>query len=178
MAKKKALKKQVKKTTKKKVLKKPVKKTAKKKILKKQAKKSGNKTVPVDRDPADVLAMVRDERKRKDCEVILEMMKKVTGKPPVVWGGTIIGFGLYHYKYAGGRQGEFMITGFSPRAQNIVLYIMSGFRGESDLMEKLGKHKTGKSCLYITRLDDINLEALEKLLTRSVEYMRERYETD
>jgi hypothetical protein len=89
----------------------------------------------------------------------------------------IFGFGSYHYKYASGREGDFMLTGFSPRKQNLSLYIMAGFRDFDTLLAKLGKHKTGKSCLYIKRLDDIDLKVLELLISRSIKYMRTKYET-
>lgn len=92
-----------------------------------------------------------------------------------MWGPSIVGFGEYHYKYESGREGDFLITGFSPRKSALTIYIMPGFTRHAALMGKLGKHRTGKSCLYINRLDDVDLEVLEELVSRSVEYMTEKY---
>lgn len=92
-----------------------------------------------------------------------------------MWGPSIVGFGEYHYKYESGREGDFLITGFSPRKSALTIYIMPGFARYEALMAKLGKHRTGKSCLYINRLDDVDLSVLEELVTRSVEYMTEKY---
>lgn len=115
---------------------------------------------------------VEDETKREDCRKISAMMEKVTGKQPKMWGDAIIGFGTYNYKYASGREGEWMETGFSPRKQNLTLYIMSGFTKYEELLAKLGKHKTGKSCLYIKSLNDIDEKILKELIENSVENVR------
>ncbi len=139
-------------------------------------KYAGNKTRPVKKTATTLLESVQDEKKRADCKTLLKIMKKVTGKPAVVWGGSIIGFGTYHYKYASGREGDFFIAGFSPRVQNIVVYVMSGFKGEAELMGRLGKHKTGKACLYLKRLEDVDLKVLEELIARSVAHMRKKYD--
>jgi hypothetical protein len=101
------------------------------------------------------------------------MMKEITGEEPVMWGESIIGFGKYQYKYASGRQGEWFLAGFSPRKQNLTLYIMSGFKAFDKTLETLGKHKTGKSCLYINKLEDVDRAALKKLIKLSVEHMIE-----
>ena len=130
------------------------------------------KTKVNDADVGAFLAGVADERKRQDCFVILELMRRVTGAEPKMWGGSIVGFGSYHYVYATGNSGDWPITGFSPRAQNITLYITSGFDQYEELMARLGKHKTGKSCLYIKRLTDVDLAVLEELVATSVEHMR------
>lgn len=114
------------------------------------------------------LSSVENEKRREDSFKILEIMKKVTGEEPKMWGDSIVGFGSYHYKYASGREGDWFITGFSPRKQNLTVYIMSGFTRYDDLLSQLGKHKTGKSCLYINKLEDIKTEVLEKLITESV----------
>lgn len=111
------------------------------------------------------------EDRQKDCYKILEMMKKATKQEPKMWGTSIIGFGDYHYKYASGREGDFFITGFSPRKQNFTLYINSGFDEYGSLLEKLGKHTTGKSCLYIKKLADIDTKVLRELVTKSVKAM-------
>lgn len=102
-------------------------------------------------------------------------MKEVTREKPVMWGPSIIGFGSYHYKYGSGREGDMPLAGFSPRKQSLVLYIMSGFERGKELMEKLGKYKTGKSCLYVNKLEDIDMEILKKLISGSVKYMKDKH---
>ena len=114
------------------------------------------------------LNSVKDEKKREDSFKILELMKKITKEEPKMWGPSIIGFGTYHYKYASGREGDWFLTGFSPRKQNLTLYIMSYLEKHKDLLKKLGKHKTGKGCLYINKLDDVNMNVLKELITASV----------
>lgn len=125
---------------------------------------------------ADVVAFlngVADERKRQDCFAVLELMRRVTGEEPKMWGASIVGFGAYHYVYATGNSGDWLLTGFAPRAQNITLYIIAGFDQYPDLMARLGKYKTGKSCLYVKRLADVDLTVLEELVAMSVEHMRQ-----
>ena len=107
-----------------------------------------------------------DEQVRKDCAVISKLMSEATGEPPKMWGPSIIGFGTYHYKYASGREGDMPIIGFSPRKQNLTLYV--GFEEQADLLKKLGKHTTSKSCLYIKRLSDVDLPTLKKIIKVSV----------
>ncbi len=114
---------------------------------------------------------VEDEQRRKDARAILKLMKEVTGKRPKMWGPSIVGFGSYHYKYASGREGDWFVAGFSPRKQNMTLYIMSGFKGHDKLLAKLGKHKTGKACLYINKLEDVDLKVLRELVKRSVKHV-------
>jgi hypothetical protein len=114
---------------------------------------------------------VADEKKRQDCFTILELMKQVTQAEPKMWGGSIVGFGNYRYKYASGREGDWFLTGFSPRKQSLTLYIMAGFARYDELMKKLGKYKTGQSCLYVKKLDDIDLSVLKELVEQSVEHM-------
>ncbi|MEW5827790.1 MAG: DUF1801 domain-containing protein [Chloroflexota bacterium] len=114
---------------------------------------------------------IEDEKKRKDARAINELMTQVTGHEPKMWGDSIVGYGTYHYKYASGREGDWMLAGFSPRKQNLTLYIMSGFDGYEALLSKLGKHTTGKSCLYIKKIEDVNLDVLRELVARSVEHM-------
>ena len=111
---------------------------------------------------------VADERRRQDCYTILEMMKMATRAEPKMWGDSIVGFGSYHYTYASGRGGDWLLTGFSPRKQNLTLYIMSGFSGFEELLNRLGKHKTGKGCLYIKKLADVDLAVLQELIDQSV----------
>ena len=131
------------------------------------------KTQPNDQRVEDFLNSVADDTKLQDSFTILELLKQETGLEPVMWGDSIIGFGTYHYKYASGRQGEWFLTGFSPRVRNLTLYIMSGFDEYDDLLNKLGKHSTGKSCLYIKQLADIDLEVLKELVDKSVQHMIE-----
>ena len=127
------------------------------------------------RNKGDVEAFlnsVSDEKKRQDSFTVLEMMKQITGKEPEMWGNSIIGFGSYHYKYASGREGDWFVTGFSPRKQNLTLYIMSGFAEYNQLLSKLGKHSTGKSCLYIKKIEDVDVDVLKELVKQSVEHMK------
>jgi len=118
------------------------------------------------------LDSVEDEQKRKDCYEILKMMRQITKEEPKMWGSSIVGFGSYHYKGASGREGDWMITGFSPRKQNLTLYLMGGFDVEKDLLNKLGKHKTSVGCLYIKKLDDVDQKVLEELVTESVKKVK------
>lgn len=138
---------------------------------------SGNKTIPNINSVTDFLEAIPEEEKRKDCFVLLELMKEITNEPPVMWGPSIIGFGSYHYKYDSGREGDMLLTGFSPRSQNLSLYIMAGFKRYEDLMSRLGKHKTGKSCLYIKRLSDINMDVLKELITSSFDHYSTKYQS-
>ena len=135
------------------------------------------KTKPTTASVADFLATVDNPQKRADCKKIAAMMRRATGKRAKMWGPSIIGFGSYHYKYASGQEGDWMITGYSPRKQAITLYIMPGFKQYDSLMKKLGKHKTGKSCLYINKLADVDEGVLETLITKSVDHMRKTYPT-
>jgi len=118
------------------------------------------------------LKTVKDESVREDCYKILEIMQKATKAEPKMWGTSIVGFGSYHYKYASGREGDWMLTGFSPRKQNLTLYIMPGFDEYDSLMKKLGKHTTGKSCLYIKKLHDVDMKVLKVLVVKSVKKMK------
>lgn len=132
------------------------------------------KTKPNKLSVEKFLNSVKDEKKKADSFKVLELMKKITKEEPVMWGPSIVGFGKYHYKYASGREGEFFVTGFSPRKQNLTLYIMSGFKKYDGLMKKLGKYKTGSSCLYINKLEDVDLKVLKSLITESVKYMKNK----
>ncbi len=109
---------------------------------------------------------IKDERKRQDCYEILKIMKKATKAEPKMWGTSIVGFGDHHYVYASGREGDWFITGFAPRAQNLTLYMTGGF--DREVMKRLGKYKTGKGCLYINKLTDVDLKVLNELITKSV----------
>ena len=114
---------------------------------------------------------VTDETKREDSYKILEMMKKATKAEPKMWGTSIIGFGEYHYKYESGREGDSPLTGFSPRKQNLTLYISGGFDEHEELLNKLGKYSLGKGCLYIKKLEDVDTKVLKELVTRSIKKM-------
>jgi len=133
------------------------------------------KTRENDASVEDFLATIDDDTKRADAETVCRLMAGVTGEEPRMWGTAIVGFGRYRYEYSSGRTGEWHIVGFSPRKRNLTLYIMPGFSAYEKLMARLGKHKTGKSCLYVNKLADIELDVLKELVTRSVEHMREKY---
>ncbi len=129
------------------------------------------KTKQNDQNVEKFLNGLTDENKRRDCFTILEMMQQITKAEPKMWGSSMIGFGSYHYKYETGREGDRFLTGFSPRKQNLTLYIMAGFEQYDELLKKLGKHKTGKSCLYINKIEDVDLLTLKKLIQQSVKRM-------
>ena len=112
------------------------------------------------------------EERRQDCDRLVEMMSRATGAPPVMWGHGIVGFGAYRYRYESGREGDWFLTGFSPRKKDLTLYIMAGFDRYDALMSRLGKYRTGKSCLYIKRLADIDTTVLDELVTSSVAHMK------
>jgi len=136
-----------------------------------------NKTTPNEQDVEQFLNSITDERKRKDSFTILELMKQVTGMEPRMWGSSIVGFGSSHYKYESGREGDMILAGFSPRKQNLTLYHMSGFEQCDDLLKKLGKHTTGKGCLYIKHLDDVDLPTLKSLIEESVKHVQHKEQT-
>jgi Domain of unknown function (DU1801) len=119
----------------------------------------------------DFLNSIKDEQVRKDCWTIVEIMQEATKAKPQMWGSSIVGFGSYHYKYASGREGDWMLTAFSPRKQNITLYIYADFEGRDELMAQLGKHSCGKACIYLKRLSDVHLPTLKKLIKGSVKHM-------
>lgn len=137
--------------------------------------KNQNKTVQNDSSVDAFIANVSNEAKRKDALELLDIMREVTGYTATMWGSSIIGFGKYHYKYASGREGDWAITGFSPRKQALTVYIMPGFSQFQGMLKKLGKHKLGKSCLYINKLDDVDRDVLKQMIKESVAYMREEY---
>lgn len=137
--------------------------------------KNQNKTQPTAQDVEEYLLSIGDEIKRADAFKLKDMMERLSGEPAKMWGNAIIGCGTYHYKYESGREGDFMRVGFAPRKANLVIYIMSGFKEHDALMAKIGKHKTGKSCLYVKRLSDIDESVLEELITHSLAYMAQKY---
>lgn len=130
------------------------------------------KTLPTTASVTDFLNAVADEKRRQDCFALADLMREVTGEEPVMWGPSIVGFGSYHYCYESGREGNWMVTGFSPRKANLTLYIMSGFGQYDELLQKLGKHTTGQACLYIKRLSDIDLVVLRQLIAESVAFVK------
>ena len=134
-----------------------------------------NKTKPTRARVSDFVDSIDNAKRRADTKKVLAMMRRATGKRATMWGPSMVGFGKYHYKYESGREGEFMLTGLAPRKQNLVVYIIPGFEPFAAQMKKLGKYKTGRSCLYINKLEDVDAKALEKLITDSVKLMRKRY---
>ena len=118
---------------------------------------------------------IDDEQMRRDCLALVDLMGKATKSPPRMWGSNIVGVGSYRYTYASGRQGDWMLTAFSPRKRNLTLYVMPGFAGRDALMAKLGKHSGGMSCIYVKRLDDLHLPTLKKLVAESVKYLRKTF---
>lgn len=133
-----------------------------------------NKTKPTKARVSDFLRAVDNPRRRADAKKVAAMMRRATGKRATMWGSSMVGYGRYAYRYDSGC--EWMLTGFAPRKQNLVVYIMPGFQPFAPLMKKLGKYKTGKSCLYINKLEDVDEKVLETLITDSVKLMRERYD--
>jgi hypothetical protein len=109
-----------------------------------------------------------DESRREDCRTLVKLMKEITGQPPKMWGSSMVGFGRYRYKYASGREGEWFQTGFSPRKNDLTIYLRTGFEPSAALMKKLGRHRTGRSCLYVKKLADIDLGVLKELIRDSV----------
>lgn len=141
--------------------------------------KDQNKTQPTQVSPEDFVAQVEHPTRRADAQRLLEIFDDVTGLKPKMWGPSIIGYGRYHYKYDSGREGDFLMTGFSPRKGNLVLYIMPGYREakQKEMLARLGKHKLGKSCLYINKLADIDESVLKEIIRDGFADMREKYET-
>jgi len=121
------------------------------------------------------LNAVEEKQKREDSLALLDIMKEATGEEPKMWGPSIVGFGKYHYKYESGREGNWFLTGFSPRKQKMSVYIVPGFERFNDLIARLGKYSTGKSCLYFKKLTDIDCDILSQLIRESVEYMKKKY---
>ncbi len=135
------------------------------------------KTKPTGASVTAFIAAIPEPEKRREIKKIGAMMRRATGARPRLWGTSIVGYGRYRYEYPSGRSGEWMLTGYAARKHALTVYIMSGFEPFADLMDRLGKYKTGKSCLYIKRLADVDEAVLEDLITQSVSIMRERYET-
>jgi hypothetical protein len=157
------------------------KKAAAKAAEKKPAtRKSAGKAYELKTKPTEIsvdafIARVKNETRREDAKKLLALMKKATGEKPKMWGPSIVGFGSYHYKYESGHEGDMCVTGFSPRASALVVYILAGFDRCDQLLAKLGKHRHGKACLYINKLADIDLRVLEELVAGSLAYVRRKY---
>ncbi|EPG73103.1 PF08818 domain protein [Leptospira fainei serovar Hurstbridge str. BUT 6] len=134
-----------------------------------------SKTKPGMESVSDFLKKINDKNVRESCTKINEIMKQVTKEKAVLWGSGMVGFGKYHYVYESGREGDMFLVGFSPRKSNITIYIMPGFEEYKDLLSKLGKCKTGKGCLYIKTIRDVNTDVLEELIRKSFHRMREKY---
>ena len=132
------------------------------------------KTQPTTEDPAAFLDRIEDPQRRADCHTVLAMMQKAAGAPAVMWGPAIVGFGRYRMTYADGRTGDWPIIGFSPRKNDLTLYLSSDYEGHAGLMARLGKHKASKACLYLKRLSDIDVSVLDSLIHRTVEIMAPR----
>ena len=134
-----------------------------------------NKTQPTTADPMAFLQSIEAERKREEAIALDQIFREATGWHPVMWGPSIVGYGQYHYKYASGREGDFLATGFSPRKANFSVYIMPGYKDFSAILNRLGKHKTGASCLYFNRLSDIDQVVLKDLITAGLTDLGTRY---
>ncbi len=134
-----------------------------------------NKTQETDADVLAFIAQIEKDQKREDAFAIMNMMQDITGYSPKMWGKSIVGFGTYHYKYESGREGDSMKIGFSPRKANIVLYIMGGFEIYKDKLKNFGKFKTGKSCLYINKLADVDEQILRRLIKADIDDMNAKY---
>lgn len=133
------------------------------------------KTRPTDANVEDFLEQIENDQRKADCYELLRLCSEVTGETAKIWGDNMVGFGKYHYKYKSGHEGEWFLTGFAPRKQNLTIYIMSGFTEHEDLLQELGKYKTSSSCLYIKKLEDVNRRTLKELVKRSVSETKERY---
>ena len=134
-----------------------------------------NKTQPTEQSVTDFIASVDHPVRRADAETLDALFRRVTGWTPQMWGPSIIGYGQYHYVYESGREGDFLATGFSPRKANLSLYIMPGYQEFGGMLDRLGKHKHGKACLYINKLADVDLGVLEELITTGLDGLRAKY---
>ena len=140
---------------------------------------SANKTKQTTKSPANFVAALEHKARREDAETLLKWFGDVTGLKPIMWGPSIIGYGRYHYKYESGREGDSMLTGFSPRKSAMSLYILPGYRfgAMQQNLLRLGKHKVGKSCLYINKISDVDMDVLREIVQHGLVHMRENYET-
>src|SRR5215471_2794696 len=134
-----------------------------------------NKTKATDQSVAAFVAAVPDAQRRQDSQTLIELMRAATGEEPKLWGSSLIGLGQYHYIYASGREGDMFLAGFSPRKPALVLYLNGGLEAMAPLLEKLGKYKTGKGCIYIKNLDEVHLPTLKKMIAQSAKTARQRH---
>lgn len=134
-----------------------------------------NKTQANDASVEDFINGVSNAERQADCRAVVDIMRDITGEEPKMWGKSIIGFGEYHYRYDSGREGDFMRIGLSPRARELTLYIMPGFEENAHLRERLGRHRIGKSCLYVPRLSQVDQSVLRELIAAAWHVMAERY---
>jgi hypothetical protein len=137
---------------------------------------SGNKTVENEASVEDFINSVDNEQKRQDSRELLAMMQEITGCKPKMWGASMVGFGSYHYKYDSGREGDMLVTGFSPRKTAMALYVIPGFSDFEEQLAKLGPCKTGKSCLYLKNLAAVDRKVLKEIISQSVDIMKSRYD--
>tara|TARA_R110000782_G_scaffold229321_1_gene315731 strand:+ start:323 stop:757 length:435 start_codon:yes stop_codon:yes gene_type:complete len=137
--------------------------------------RADNKTKPTPVTPRAYICALDEGRRKREAEILLPWFETVTGLKGQMWGPSMIGFGRYHYKYDGGREGDFMITGFAPRKAAMTLYIMPGYRDMSETLARLGPHRIGKSCLYLNRLELVDMDVLAEIVTDGVAYMRKNY---
>ncbi len=133
-----------------------------------------NKTKPTDASVENYLSSIENEERREDCNALIKLMTKITRQKPVMWGASIVGFGSYHYRYASGREGDSCLVGFSSRKGDISVYLSCDAERD-ELLKSLGKHKSGKACLYIRKLEDIDLKILEQLIRESVASLKKLY---
>jgi hypothetical protein len=137
-----------------------------------------NKMAETSISVTDFINAVKDETKRKDSFSLIEIIKKETGLEPKMWGPSIVGFGSYHYKYDSGHEGDSPLVGFSPRASAITLYFSGDFEDREQLLEKFGKHTTGKGCIYVKKLSEVNIDTLQKMIAKQIKYIGELYPTN
>ena len=133
------------------------------------------KTKPNDQSVEEFIAAVKPVEKQEDCRTLLKLIGRITGEAPKMWGSSIIGYGSYHYRYNSGREGDWFLSGFSPRKQSLTIYMMGGYSDSNELLPKLGKHKKSVGCLYIKSLSDIDINILEKLIVKSIETLKKTY---
>jgi len=152
----------------------PVSKKAgtKKAGAKKAVKKAQLKTQATNASATAFLDSIPDETRRKECKAVAKLMRRLTGAKAKMWGPSIVGFGSYTFEYASGRAGDWFLAGFAPRKNDLTLYVMSGFKGREAILKRLGKHKTGKACLYLKRLEDVDMGVLEELIASSIEHKK------
>ena len=137
--------------------------------------KANNKTTENNDSVAAFVKKITDADRRKDCQAIIDIMEKQSGFPAKMWGSAIIGFGTYHYKYESGREGDAPLVGFSPRKTEFALYLSSEFDKRDELLKQFGKHNTAKACVYVKKLEDVNVDVLKKMISNSIKHTRAKY---